>query len=92
MTSDPALVPFWIRFVGQPELQHSYGVTARSLDDALELLKKHHLVGQEIDTPIAVTAGVRIQDLDQERVVPSCGPMVFRGVWYPCLNLGDEAS
>jgi hypothetical protein len=73
-------------------LQHSFGVTAYGLDDALSLLKTHQLVGQDVDRPIGVSANVRIEDLDQGRVVPNCGPMVFRGVWYPCFNLGDEAS
>ena len=92
MIKDPHLVSFWIRFAGEPELQHSYGVTAYSLDDALELLKKHQLVGQDVESPIGISANVRIEDLDQGHVVPNCGPMVFRGVWYPCSNLGDEAS
>ena len=92
MTKDPRLVPFWIRFAGEPALQHSYGVTAYSLDEALALLKDHHLVGQEVEMPIGVSANVRIEDLDQEHVVPKCGPMAFRGVWYPWSNLGDEDS
>jgi len=88
---DPHLVSFWIRFAGEPELQHSYGVTAYSLDDALELLKEHQLVGQEVESPIGISANVRIEDLDQA-LVPNCGPMVFRGVWYPYSDLGDEGS
>ena len=88
LTKDPLLIPFWIRFAGEPELQHSYGVTAYGLDDALALLKDMHLVGQEVDRPIGVSANVRVEDLDAKRVVPKCGPMGFRGVWYP--NLDDE--
>jgi hypothetical protein len=90
LTSDSHLVSFWIRFAGEPELRHSYGVTAHNLDDALELLKHHQLVGQDVETPIGVSANVRIEDLDQRRVVPNCGPMNFRGVWYPCLDLGEK--
>jgi hypothetical protein len=89
LINDPRLVPFWIRFAGEPELQHSYGVTAYSLDEALGILKDHHLVGQDIDRPIGVSANVRIGDLDQRRVVPNCGPMNFRGVWYP-FHHSDE--
>ena len=91
MIKDPYLISFWIRFAGEPELHHSYGVTAYSLDDALELLKEHQLVGQEVESPIGISANVRIEDLDQA-LVPNCGPMVFRGVWYPYSDLGDEAS
>ncbi len=89
---DPHLVSFWIRFAGVPELRYSYGVTAYSLDDALELLKKHQLVGQDVESPIAISANVRIEDLDQANVVPNCGPMAFRGVWYPFSDLGDGPS
>jgi hypothetical protein len=91
LIKDPRLVSFWIRFKGEPELQHSYGVTAYSLDDALALLKRHQLVGQDIESPIAISANVRIEDLDQAHVVPKCGPMGFRGVWYPSTSLGDGA-
>jgi hypothetical protein len=87
---DPGLVSFWIRFAGEPELQYSYGVTAYGLDDALALLKAQHLVGQDVERPIGVSANVRVEDLDQRRVVPKCGPMGFRGVWFP--NLGDDES
>ena len=90
MTNDPQLIAFWIRFPGEPELRHSYGVTAHSLDDALALLKNNHLVGQEVEWPIGISANVRIEDLDQGQVVPHCGPMVFRGVWYP-FNTDDDA-
>ncbi len=89
MIKDQRLVPFWIRFLGEPELQHSYGVTAYSLDDALALLQKQHLVGQDIERPIGVTANVRIEDLDPSQIVPNCGPMGFRGVWYPASGVGE---
>jgi hypothetical protein len=92
LTKDPRLVPFWIRFEGEPELKHSYGVTAYSLDDALTLLKNQLRVGQDVERPIGVSANVRIEDLDPSRVVPKCGPMAFRGVWYPWSSRDDESS
>jgi hypothetical protein len=89
LIKDQRLVPFWIRFLGEPELQHSYGVTAYSLDDAIGLLQNQRLVGQDIERPIGVTANVRIEDLDPGHIVPNCGPMSFRGVWYPASAMGD---
>jgi len=90
LIKDQRLVPFWIRFLGEPELQHSYGVTAYGLDDALGLLQQQHLVGQDVERPVGVTANVRIEDLDEGHIVPHCGPMIFRGVWYPVSKVGDE--
>jgi hypothetical protein len=46
-------------------------------------------VGQDVERPVGVTANVRIEDLDQAQVVPNCGPMSFRGVWYPVTDVGD---
>ncbi len=40
---------------------------------------------------VVVRTGVRIQDLDQRNVVPNIGPLQFRGVWYPCMNIGFGA-
>jgi hypothetical protein len=84
------LITFWITFPG-PAFEHSYGVTAYSLDDALALLRKHQLARHELDKPMQVRENIRIQDLDQGHIAPNCGPLVFRGVWFPCSNLGTEA-
>jgi hypothetical protein len=90
VVKDSHLTAYWFQFPGQPWLRHSYGVTAYSLDDARALLAKRGLVPAHVE-PIEVRDRVRIQDLDQGHVVPNCGPLVFRGILYPCMNLGDEA-
>ena len=41
---------------------------------------------------VRVNEKVKFDDLDQTNVVPNMGPMTFRGVWYPCLNVGWGAS
>jgi hypothetical protein len=67
------------------------GVTARSIDDALALLDQHGY-GFHRSGPIDVRENVTVADLDQSNVVPNMGPIVFRGIWYPCLNIGFGAS
>lgn len=68
------------------------GVTAYSESDANELLRARGIdewfVGAK---EISVHKGVRIQDLDQRHVVPNIGPMQFRGIWFPCMNIGYGA-
>jgi hypothetical protein len=90
MARDTHLTAYWIRFSGLPELQHSYGVTAYTIEDALWLLR-NRLLDRDLGTPIEVKRDVRLTDLDQGHVAPNCGPLVLRGVWYPQHNLGDEA-
>ena len=34
-----------------------------------------------------VLEDVDVRELDQNHVVPNRGPVTFRGVWYPMLNL-----
>jgi hypothetical protein len=88
LITNDLLVTFWITFPG-PVCEHSYGVTAYSLDDAMALLGSR-LAGRDLE-PMQVRENIRVQDLDQRHVAPNCGPVVFRGVWYPCSNLGTEA-
>lgn len=84
------LTRYWITFDGGPALQTSYGVTAFSLEDALSLLHKR-VPGRRNDKPVRVVTILALTDLDQAHVAPNCGPIFLRGVWFPCLNLADEA-
>jgi hypothetical protein len=67
------------------------GVTARSVEDAFDLLDQHgydfHRLGR-----VEVRENITVADLDPGHVVPNMGPIVFRGIWYPCLNIGFGAS
>jgi hypothetical protein len=81
----PPLTSFWIKDSSIPNL--GFGVTAFSTDDALHLLRQ---AGIELDTNSAklrLLEGISISDLDQNHVIPNMGPMNFRGVWFPRLNL-----
>jgi hypothetical protein len=91
MRHDQALKVYWLTFPEDPKLPFGVGITAYSHEDAFALL-----AGQNIDwhlraKRIAIREGVTVHDLDQHHVVPNMGPMQFRGVWYPCSNIGFGA-
>jgi len=35
--------------------------------------------------------GVTVDEIDQSNVRPNAGPLIVRGIWYPCLNIGFGA-
>ena len=80
-TDDSLLTSFWFVVPGLPGL----GVTAFSRDDACFLLEAE---GYLVDPEWSVIEGANILELDEHHVLPNAGPQCFRGVWYPCLNLG----
>ncbi len=85
MIQDRHLTTYWI----EPPVGmiRQFGVSAYSLEDAVFLLRE---AGYEIDVNVpgtTVREGITVADLDQHHVAPNMGPMVFRGVWFPCLNL-----
>ena len=85
MEPNRLLSTYWIK--ASKVAAHGFGVTAFSRVDAFQLL---HAVGYFVspdDTDVQVIEGIRITDLDQNHVVPNMGPIVVRGVWFPCRNL-----
>jgi hypothetical protein len=67
-----------------------FGVTAFSLDEAIRIINLEGY-GDYLPEDIGqlnVIENVTITQLDQRHVVPNMGPMVMRGLWYPCCNLG----
>lgn len=85
----PLLISFWIE--GTDSIGPiGFGVTAWSLDDAFELIREYEY---NIDADRAVVhRDVRPHEVDWWHVAPNSGPFVFRGIWYPCLNIGWGAS
>ena len=85
----PLLISFWI--VGtDPHEPIGFGVTAWSIEDAFTLIKER---GFHIDEGCAVAhQGVRPHELNFAHLVRNSGPACCRGLWYPCLNIGWEAS
>src|SRR4051812_8371018 len=87
--ADTALTAYWIKspFLHAPL---GFGVTARTLDDALGIIGAlgygrylpPDLVGVHIHD------GVTVAELDQPRVVVNMGPIALRGMWYPFGAVG----
>jgi hypothetical protein len=81
------LTAFWVSFPLNYDFPLGFGVTAWSEQDALELLEErgfdYHRRAKKVD----VRAGVTVDELDRH-VRPNMGPIVVRGVWYPCFNIG----
>ena len=85
---DGTLTAFWITFPKDPAFPMGIGVTAWSRADAYRLLEENgydfHIRAQEV----LVREGITIDEVDQSNVRPNSGPMIVRGIWYPCLNIG----
>lgn len=80
------LVPFLFT-VNDAGLANWYGVSAYSLDDAVSLL---HDAGFEVDPTepsVTVRENARLTEFEERHIGPNMGPMQFRGVWYPRMNL-----
>ncbi len=84
-----ALIAYWI-VSPRPHAPLGFGVTARSLDDALAIIRAldyGRFLPDDVGT-IRVTENVRFADLDRGHIVPNMGPIVTRGMWYPFVALG----
>lgn len=64
-----------------------FGVTGRTLDDALALLSSFGYEPGRDFNPSRVVENVSVSALDQNHIVPNIGPVVVRGVWFPCHNV-----
>lgn len=83
---------FWLSFPDDSHLPIGIGVTAYSEADALDLLKTEGIDAWFAGArTVHIAADVRSQDLDVRHVLPNAGPLQFRGVWYPCMNIGFGA-
>lgn len=83
------LTSYWITSPN-PGGPLGFGVTAFSLDEALRIIGSEGYSDflPNDCTGLKVIENVTINDLDQSNVVPNMGPMMMRGLWYPCRNLG----
>jgi hypothetical protein len=63
-----------------------YGVTATSRFEAEQFLGRYGypLPGQRV---IEVIKNLDFSSLDGNHVLPNSGPIVVRGVWFPCHNV-----
>ena len=85
------LTAFWISFPKDPEFPLGLDVTAWSRADAFLLLEEQgydfHLRAAEV----LDREGITIDVIEHAHVRPDMGPMVIRGIWYPCLRFGFGA-
>jgi hypothetical protein len=83
------LTAYWI-VSPLPHAPLGFGVTARSLDDAFDIIRALDYGRYLPDDPaeVRVTAGVTVADLEQRHIVPNMGPIVNRGMWYPFVAVG----
>ena len=73
-----------------PHAPLGFGVTARSLNDALAIIRALDY-GRYLPDDLAgvqVTEGVTVAELDQSHIVPNMGPITVRGMWYPFVAVG----
>lgn len=91
MKKSEALKTYWYSFPSDTRLPLGIGVTAYSRSDADELIQQQGITWHQKAKEINVVENVTIADLDQSNIVPNIGPMQFRGVWYPCQNIGYGA-
>jgi len=85
----PLLIPFWIKGT-DPHGPHGFGVTAWSIEDAFGLIRD---LGYRIDEERAVIHPyTQPHEVGYAHVGRNAGPAFFRGIWYPCLNIGWGAS
>jgi hypothetical protein len=59
------------------------GITARDLEDALQLARARVWQGGDLPALARVQEEVDISTLDSKRIRPNMGDVTRRGVWYP---------
>lgn len=85
--ADQLLTSYWIK----TPFKHGplgFGVTARSLDDAIRIIQGWGYDLPEDLNQLAIRERITVDELDQPHVVANMGPIVNRGLWYPFVGLG----
>lgn len=83
LLKDSNLRRYWFELPGHLGV----GVTAFSVTDAETLARAACVAVGWSFQPTAALEEVDVRNLDQNHVVPNMGPVNFRGVWYPLMNL-----
>ena len=86
------LTPYWL--VPHAPPLGFVGVTARSREDAVALLEHQGIRSREQAEACEWIEGVTVPWLEEHYsfAPPNSGPLVVRGVWHPCYNLGYAAE
>ena len=83
------LIAFWITSP-VPHAPVGFGVTARSLNEAVGLIRASGY-GRFLPDDLAgvrVTERFTVADLEWLHVVSNMGPIALRGIWYPFVSVG----
>jgi hypothetical protein len=92
MIENARLETYWITFPKNPNLVMAIGVTAYSVADAFQLIEEQKISSWFAEAlELSIRCGIRFEDIDIGHVSPNMGPMQFRGVWYPAMNIGYGA-
>lgn len=77
---------YWIEFSREQlrdrHVSPNYGVTAYSLEQAIDLLGEFVFAGKP-PSPMRVTPNVDVSGLDPKHVLPNIGSPACFGIWYP---------
>ena len=92
MIKDELLTAYWISIPDEPGFSFGFGVTAFTVEDAFNLLAERgcdfHVCASRADV-------CEIQDvaaIEYEHIRVNMGLILFRRSWYPCFNVGIDAS
>jgi hypothetical protein len=83
------MIAYWIKSPF-PHAPLGFGVTAWSVDDALEIVRALEF-GSYLPADlngVQITEGITVAELDQSHVVTNMGPISVRGLWYPFVAVG----
>ena len=64
-----------------------YGASGYSLDDALALLRAAGFLIEPASPAVTIREHPRLTDFEASHIGPNMGPMQFRGVWFPRMNV-----
>ena len=84
------LIAFWISYPKDLYFPRQ-GVTALSRADAFRMLEAHGYDFHVRAVEVLVREGIAYDDIEDAEVRRHMGPIVVRGIWYPCLNIGYNA-
>jgi hypothetical protein len=90
-TPDGTLTAFWVSFPDDPGFPLGMGVTAWSEADARRLLEERGYDFHRRARRVDFRAVEKVDDLGLDYVSKSAGPIVVRGLWFPCGNVGFGA-
>ena len=88
--SDSALTAFWIDGP-DPRGPLGYGVTAFSITDAFEIVRRAGYQLPDDKSTLRVRADIKPADIEHRFVREHMGAIVVRGLWYPFIDVGVGA-